>query len=111
MGSADVTTPIYGVRNRVERTGPAVRAALDPDRRAEFEAEFRAALARVDDDLDLAAAQKVIDRWWPQALLCANPEIQAGINADRRRIAAGDPTVIAETWYPPGHPYAPSRTV
>ncbi|ABD13220.1 hypothetical protein ThrDRAFT_00489 [Frankia casuarinae] len=108
--SADVTIPSYGVRNRVERTGPAVRAALRPDHRAEFEAEFHAAAVEADDALDLAPLHRVIDRWWPQAVLCANPEIQAGIDEDRRRIAAGDPTVIAEIWYPPGHPH-PSRTV
>ncbi len=30
-------------------------------------------------------------------MLCANPEIQAGVNVDRARIAAGDPTVFGET--------------
>lgn len=109
MASTDVAIPSYGVRNRVERTGPAIRAALDPERRAAFEADFHAAIVDADDSFDLAAVQKVIDRWWPQALLCANPEIQAGVDEDRHRIAAGDPTVIAEVWYPPGHPYAPQQ--
>ncbi|WP_242606886.1 DUF6247 family protein [Protofrankia symbiont of Coriaria ruscifolia] len=50
-----------------------------------------------DDAIDLAPLQRVVDRWWPQAVLCANPEIQAGVNVDRARIAAGDPTVFGET--------------
>ncbi len=103
----DVTVPSYVVRNRVERTGPTIRAALDPEQRAEFEADFHAAAVETDDTFDLAPLHRVIDRWWPQAVLCANPEIQVGIDEDRRRIAAGDPTVIAEVWYPPGHPQAP----
>lgn len=97
MSSPDVTVPLYGVRSQLDRTGPAIRLALDPERREEFEAEFRAALGQADDTFDLTATRKVIDRWWPQALLCANPEIQAGINEDRRRIAAGDPTVFGTT--------------
>ena len=88
---------MYGVRNRLDRTGPAVRDALDPDRREEFETEFRAALSQADDTFDLTAVQKTIDRWWPQALLCANPDIQAGIDEDRRRIAAGDPAIFGTT--------------
>jgi hypothetical protein len=101
VSSTDVTVPLYGVRNRPARTGPAVRDALDPERREEFEAEFRTALSQADDTFDLTAVQKVIDRWWPQALLCANPDIQAGIDEDRRRIAAGDPAVFGTpTRYP-----------
>lgn len=104
MSSAHVTVPPYGVRNRLDRTGPAIRDALDPERREEFEAEFRAALGQADETFDLTAVQKVIDQWWPQALLCANPEIQAGIDEDRRRIAAGDPAVFGTTTsYPHAH--------
>ncbi|EIV95329.1 DUF6247 family protein [Frankia sp. QA3] len=95
--TTDVTIPPYGVRNRVERTGPAIRAALGPEQRAEFEADFHAAAVETDDTLDLAPLHRVIDRWWPQAVLCANPEIQAGIDADRRRLAAGDLSVLGGT--------------
>ncbi|WP_131745868.1 DUF6247 family protein [Frankia sp. Cppng1_Ct_nod] len=105
MADADVTTPLYGVRIRVDKTGPAVHAALDAERRAEFEAEFRAALAHADDRFDLDAVQDVVERWWPMAVLCANPEIQEGIDADRRRAAAGDHTVFGRTTsYPHTHP-------
>ncbi|WP_322767893.1 DUF6247 family protein [Frankia sp. Cr1] len=74
MADADVTTPLYGMRIRVDKTGPGVHAALDPERRAEFEAEFRSALAHADDQFDLDAVQDVVERWWPAAVLCANPE-------------------------------------
>jgi hypothetical protein len=97
MSGTNVTLPPYSVRNRLDRTGPAIRDALDPERREEFEAEFRAALGQADETFDLTAIHKVLDRWWPQALLCANPEIQAGIDEDRRRIAAGDPSVFGTT--------------
>ncbi|WP_322761575.1 DUF6247 family protein [Frankia sp. Cr2] len=105
MADADVTTPLYGVRMRVDKTGPAVHAALDPERRAEFEAEFRNALAHVDDQFDLDAVQDVVERWWPAAVLCANPEIQEGIDTDRRRTTDGDHTVFDQTTsYPHVHP-------
>ncbi len=104
--AGDSTDPPYGVRTRIERTGPAIRAALDEERRAEFETDFRAALSQADDTLDLAAVQVVLDRWWPLALLCANPEIQAGAEQDRRRVELGDPDVIVETWFPASHPHS-----
>ncbi|WP_250287108.1 MULTISPECIES: DUF6247 family protein [unclassified Frankia] len=95
--SVDVTIPPYGVRNRVERTAPAIRAALRPDQRVDFEAEFHAAVIEVDDAIDLAPLLRVIDRWWPWAVLAANPEIQAGATEDRRRLAAGDLSVLGGT--------------
>ncbi|MCV7256843.1 hypothetical protein H7J86_32175 [Mycobacterium hackensackense] len=52
---------------RVERSGPAIRAALaeaSPDELPEFEAEFRIALAEADDDFDLSHVTAVLDRWW-----------------------------------------------
>jgi hypothetical protein len=93
---ADTDAPILfsGVRKRIERTGPAVRAALAPADRAEFVAQFRIALAAADDTLDLTPVTEVIDRWWVRAVLTANPEIEAGALADQRRIEAGDPTVF-----------------
>ncbi len=106
-GMADTDAPILisGVRNRVERTGPAVRAALTPGDRAEFVAQFRIALAAADDTLDLTAVTEVIDRWWVRAVLTANPEIEAGALADQRRIEAGDPDVFgATTAYPHVNP-------
>ncbi|WP_322756248.1 DUF6247 family protein [Frankia sp. Cas3] len=102
------TIPIYGVRNRVEKNGPAIRDALDPEDRQVFVAELRIALASADDTLDLGPVVEVIDRWWGRAVLTANPEIEAGAFADRRRIEAGDPTVFgAATPHPPRDPESP----
>lgn len=61
---------------RVERSGPAIRAALaeaSPDELADFEAEFRIALAEADDDFDLSRVTAVLDRWWGRAHLRLNP--------------------------------------
>ncbi len=60
----------------VERTGPSIRAVLAEhaaDRCAEFEAEFRIALAEADDDFDLGRVQAVIDKWWPIAYSVLHP--------------------------------------
>lgn len=61
---------------KIERSGPAIRAALAelaPGECAEFEAEVRAALARADSDLDLAPIERVLNRWWGIATIRANP--------------------------------------
>ncbi|WP_242606282.1 DUF6247 family protein, partial [Protofrankia symbiont of Coriaria ruscifolia] len=67
------TIPIYGVRNRIEKNGPAIRDALRPDDRDVFVAELRIALAEADDTLDLDPIAAVVDKWWGQAVLTANP--------------------------------------
>ena len=61
---------------RIERSGPAVRAALarlSPQECAQFEADFTQATARAGTDYDLAPAQRVLDRWWGIAVIRANP--------------------------------------
>jgi hypothetical protein len=88
--TTDTTIPSSGVRNRVERTGPAIRAALTPERRAAFEADFHTAAVEADDTCDLAPLRAVLDRWWPWAVLDANPEIQTGAVADQRRPRSPD---------------------
>ena len=59
----------------VERTGPAIRAALHahaPERCIEFEAQFRSALARAAQDLDLSGPLVVLARWHAVAMMAAN---------------------------------------
>ena len=61
---------------RIERSGPAVRAALaqlSPEECAQFEAEFAQATARAGAEYDLAPAEAVLDRWWGIAVIRANP--------------------------------------
>lgn len=65
---------------RIERSGPAVRAALaalSPAECAQFETEFAQAAARAGTDYDLAPAQRVLDRWWGIAVIRANPLSEA----------------------------------
>jgi hypothetical protein len=61
----------------IERSGPAIRAALlahaPTEERAQFEAEFRYALARAAEDLDLSEPQAVLTRWHALATMAANP--------------------------------------
>lgn len=60
----------------IERTGPAVRAALlaysSPEECAQFEAELRSALARAAEDLDLSGPQEVLAHWHALATMDAN---------------------------------------
>lgn len=61
---------------RIERSGPAIRAALaevSPEECAEFEAEFAQALMRAGSEFDLVPAEQVLDRWWGIAVIRANP--------------------------------------
>jgi len=84
---------------RVERSGPAIRAALAeaaPDELPEFEAEFRIALAEADEDFDLSRVDVVLDRWWARAHLRLNPPtpaekelIEKAARGDFRGIDAG----------------------
>ena len=76
----------------VDRTGPAIRAALAahaPQRCADFEAEFRIALAETDEDFDLSRVQAVIDKWRPIAYARLNPPTEEE-RARIDRFHAGD---------------------
>jgi hypothetical protein len=64
-------------RTIIERTGPAVRAALlvyaSAEECAQFEAEMRSALAHAAEDLDLSKPQEVLAHWHALVTLDANP--------------------------------------
>jgi hypothetical protein len=82
----------------IERSGPAIRAALEqyaPDDEPRFTAELRAALTRAGDDLDLAGPQAVLARWHALAIMAANP-LDADEQAQLRRAKAGDFTGFSE---------------
>jgi hypothetical protein len=75
----------------VEKTPAAIRDALDPAQRARFEAEYRAALVRAADTLDLEPVLTLVQRtWWVRAVMCLNPEMLHGVAADVHRVTAGD---------------------
>lgn len=64
----------------VDRTGPAIRAALrevSPDELPEFEAEFHIALAEADDDFDVSRIDRVITHWWGIANMRVDPPTAA----------------------------------
>lgn len=76
---------------KVERTGPAIRAALreaSPHEVPDFEAEFHTALAEADDDFDVSRIDRLIGRWWRIAHLRLNP-IPDEERAQAERAAAG----------------------
>ena len=76
----------------IERTGPAIRAALAahaPGNEARFVAELGAALVRAEQDLDLAGPQTVLRRWHARVLMAANP-LSADELTQLQRAKAGD---------------------
>jgi hypothetical protein len=82
----------------IERSGPAIRAALrqySPGDEPRFAAELRAALARAGDDLDHAGPQAVLARWHALAAMAANP-LGAEEQARLQRAKAGDFTGFSE---------------
>ncbi|MGH3801355.1 MAG: DUF6247 family protein [Pseudonocardiaceae bacterium] len=81
----------------VEKTPAAIRDALDPAQRERFESEYRAALARAADTLDLEPVLTLVQRtWWVRAVICLNPEMLDGMASDIARLAAGDESVLAD---------------
>jgi hypothetical protein len=73
----------------------AIRDALDPAQREQFESEYRTALARAADTFDLEPVLTLVQRtWWVRAVLCRNPEILDGVASDLNRVAAGDESVF-----------------
>lgn len=103
--SSPVTTPampspsgvVAACARGLEKTPSAIRDALDPAQRSRFEAEYRAALARAADTLDLEPVLTLVQRtWWVRAVMCLNPEMLNGVAADVNRVTAGDESVLTE---------------
>jgi hypothetical protein len=77
---------------KIERSGPAIRAALaelSPDECAQFEAEFQQATQRAGQTFDLAPLDALLDRWWGIAAIRANP-LSDGEQVQVARAKAGD---------------------
>ncbi|MGO1054512.1 DUF6247 family protein [Crossiella sp. CA198] len=73
----------------VDRTGPAVWAALEGEARTGFEDEFREALAKTAEDFDVARLAAVVEAWWPVAFGTVNPASEQA-QADLERYRSGD---------------------
>ncbi len=92
-----MTTPT----TTIDRSGPAIRtvlADLAPQECAEFEAEFRRALAEADEDFDTSHVDALIGRWWARTIVLLNPDLEA--DAAWERIKAGDTSDLVEQWRP-----------
>jgi hypothetical protein len=85
----------------VNRSGPAIRAVLTdlaPQEGAEFETEFRRALAETDEDFDTSRVDALIGRWWARAIVLLNPDLAA--DTAWERIKAGDASDLVAQWRP-----------
>lgn len=81
----------------LEKTPAAIRDALDPAQREQFESEYRAALACAADTLDLEPVLTLVQHtWWVRAVRCLNPEMLDGVASDISRVVAGDESVFAD---------------
>jgi hypothetical protein len=81
--------------SRLDKTGPAVWTALDGENRAAFEDEFRTALTEVAETFDVDRLNQVVRRWWPRAVLDANPDPIAEYVG--QRLGVGDESVLTKT--------------
>ncbi|WP_066883306.1 DUF6247 family protein [Carbonactinospora thermoautotrophica] len=89
MSHSDDTQALSPYAPRVDKTPATVRQALDPDLRAEYEAEWRAALDQAKETFDLAAAFDVLERWWPVAQVCVQPGGRQQVERAEREWLAG----------------------
>lgn len=77
---------------KIDRTGPAIRAALAasaPDERAKFENEFKEAAEQAGATFDVNPLDRVLDRWWRIAVARTNA-LSAREQEQLRRAKAGD---------------------
>lgn len=91
-----VATDMPRYATMIERSGPAVRAALLTYASAEecmlFEAELRSALARAAEDLDLSGPQEVLAHWHALVTMDANYPFTDEERELIARMKAGDCT-------------------
>ncbi|HET8970624.1 MAG TPA: DUF6247 family protein [Candidatus Nanopelagicales bacterium] len=77
---------------RIERSGPAIQAALavsSPGEAAQFGDDYRAALSAAAETLDLTDAETVLTHWWGIATIRANP-LSSAERELVRRVRAGE---------------------
>ncbi len=74
--AAAILTLMTTTSGKIERSGPAIRAALAdvaPQILARFEDEFRQAAHVAGEQVDVAPLDDVLNRWWGIAAVHANP--------------------------------------
>jgi hypothetical protein len=85
------------VRARVGEDPSGDPGCVGPSSAERFEAEYRTALARAADTLDLEPVLTLVQRtWWVRAVMCLNPEILDGVASDVNRVVAGDESVLVD---------------
>jgi hypothetical protein len=85
--------------------GPAVREALQPGQRDEFDQDFRAALASVARTFDIDELAEVVRRWW--LIVGGDPEV---VETDRER-AFKMARLSGHDWPEPRPLYVPHAVV
>lgn len=77
---------------RVPRTISGVRAALDPQARAQFQAEL--------ESTELGAIAALLETWWTRAVVWSSPETMAELEKVRAGTWHGVPAaeVFGERW-------------
>lgn len=85
---------------RVDKTPAAVREALDPDWRAQFEHAYWQALAQDEKFLEGQAVAALVEDWWPRAQLCQRPGGREQAAREEREYLASIKPVPAETGGP-----------
>ena len=81
------------VETKVARTGPAILDVLEetaPEEAQTFAAEYRQALVRAAESLDLSECDQVLNRWWSIAFLRLNPPTDEEQEIIRRLDAGED---------------------
>ncbi|WP_123667065.1 DUF6247 family protein [Actinocorallia herbida] len=73
--AAALSESASGPSGRVPDKSPkAIRAALLPEERGDFDREYRGVMAAATEDLDLAPVLEFIERWWRVAVLSMDVE-------------------------------------
>lgn len=85
-------------RQEPAKTPAGIRAALLPELREQFEADYQQAMAAAAESFDLTAVYDCLDRWYaPARLSFHDPEGHRKALAAAKRIEAGE-AVTGSTW-------------
>ena len=79
------------------KTLRAIREALLPEDKGEFDREFRAVMAEATESLDLTVVTSFIDRWWRVAWSSAEAEGHQRMLDNAARLNRGE-AVATEEW-------------